>query len=97
MSRGVFRYELSGVTTRRVPGEFGFVVQCNPKRHTHRRTPASMASLVQDFNPSLFNFNQIREEEVGQGYSYIKFQGLSSVTCLYRKQFLLWYQINERN
>lgn len=64
MSRGVFHYELSGVSTRRVPGEHGFVLQCNPKRYTHRRTPASMTSLTQEFNPSLFNFNNIREEEV---------------------------------
>ena len=64
VSRGAFRYDLSGVTTRKVPGLYGFVLLCNPKRHTHRRMPASMSSLVQPFNPSLFNFNKIKPEEV---------------------------------
>lgn len=64
MSNGVFRYDLSGVVARRVPGNFGFIVQSNSKRHTHRRAPATVSSLQQDFDPTLFNFNKIKAGEV---------------------------------
>ena len=64
MTRGTFRYDLSEVITRRVPGRYGFIVQRNPKRHTHRRAPAHMTSLVQPFDDALFNFNKIKPEEV---------------------------------
>jgi len=70
MSRGVFRYDLTGVTTRRVAGSYGFVLQCNPKRSTHRRTPANMTSLVQPFDPTLFNFNKIKPEEVRGHFNF---------------------------
>lgn len=64
MSSGVFRYDLSGVVTRRVPGEFGFIVQCNSKRYTHRRLPAKMGNLRQPFDPTHFNFNHVKPAEV---------------------------------
>lgn len=64
MSSGVFRYDLSDVVTRPVEGEYGFIIQSNPKRHTHRRAPARMTSLRQLYDPSLFNFNQVKEAEI---------------------------------
>ncbi len=64
MESGMFRYDLSGVVTRRVPGKFGFIVQRNSKRGTHRRAPAKMLSLQQPFDPSAFNFNLIDPKEV---------------------------------
>lgn len=64
MLRGTFRYDLSGVTTRQIPGEFGFIVQQNPKRFTHRRPPMNMASLRENFDPSCFNFNKVTPDEV---------------------------------
>ncbi len=63
-SKGAFRYDLSGVTTRTVPGDHKFIIQCNPKRHSQRRAPANISSLVQPFDSSLFNFNKIKPEEV---------------------------------
>ena len=64
MSRGLFRYDLSDVVTRHVPGKYGFVVQRNPKRFTHRRSPANIISIRQEFDHSLFNFNKILDGEV---------------------------------
>lgn len=64
MANGMFRYDLSEIVTRHVPGNYGFIVQCNPKRHTHRRAPAQMSSLRQPFDPTLFNFNSIKPGEV---------------------------------
>lgn len=64
MSSGVFRYDLSDIVTRRVPGKYGFIVQRNSKRHTHRRAPAQMSSLRQPFDSTLFNFNNINPGEV---------------------------------
>ena len=73
MSKGVFRYDLSGVVARRVPGDFGFIVQSNSKRHTHRRAPAAMASLQQDFDPTLFNFNKIKAGEVSSTDTVLRY------------------------
>lgn len=64
MSNGIFRYDLSEIVTRKVPGKYGFVVQRNTKRHTHRRAPAPMSSLRQPFDSTLFNFNNIKTGEV---------------------------------
>lgn len=64
MSSGIFRYDLSEIVTRRVSGKYGFIVQRNPKRHTHRRAPAQMSSLKQPFDSTLFNFNKIKPGEV---------------------------------
>ena len=65
MRRGdVFRYDLNGVTTRVVAGRYGLVAQRNPKRFSHRRKPGDMQVLIQPFDPTQFNFNKIRKEEV---------------------------------
>lgn len=64
MSSGIFRYDLSDVVTRPIPGHFGFIVQRNSKRRTHRRTPAKMLSLQQPYDPTVFNFNLINDKEV---------------------------------
>lgn len=64
MAKGVFRYGLEDMTTRAIPGKFGFVAQRNPKRFTHRRRPMDIQKLQQPFNPSLFNFNKISDSEV---------------------------------
>ena len=61
---GVFRYGLDGVATRIVDGRYGLVAQRNPKRFSHRRKPADMRTLTQPFDPTQFNFNKIRKEEV---------------------------------
>ncbi|KAL5463549.1 hypothetical protein EMCRGX_G032454 [Ephydatia muelleri] len=64
MAKGVFRYGLADMSTRTIPGTFGFVAQRNPKRFTHRRRPMDIQSLQQPFDPLLFNFNKISDTEV---------------------------------
>ncbi len=64
MVDSVFRYTLDEVITRRVPGRYGFVIQRNPKRFSHRRKPAEVKSICQPFNPQLFNFNKVKKSEV---------------------------------
>ena len=76
MSNGVFRYDLSGVVARKVPGRYGFIVQSNTKRYTHRRKPAKMDSLKQPFDPTLFNFNAVKPEEVNAPYTHAWVCGL---------------------
>lgn len=79
MSKGMFRYDLSGVVTRQVPGDYGFIVQRNSKRHTHRRPPAKMSGLRQPYDSTLFNFNRIKPGEVSEGNGII----VSLILCWY--------------
>lgn len=64
MADGLFRYDLSGVVTRHVPGKYGFIVQRNTKRATHRRLPGKMLTLQQPYDSTAFNFNRINPKEV---------------------------------
>jgi GDP-D-glucose phosphorylase len=64
MRDGVFRYDLTEVATRIVPGRYGIVAMNNPKRFSHRRPPADMQCLVQPFDPNQFNFNRVKPQEV---------------------------------
>jgi GDP-D-glucose phosphorylase len=64
LSDGIFRYKLDDTTTRSLDGQYGFVVQNNPKRFTHRRTPHEMASISEPFSPDKFHFNKIKQNEV---------------------------------
>ncbi|XP_071835248.1 GDP-D-glucose phosphorylase 1-like isoform X2 [Apostichopus japonicus] len=61
---GHFRYDLVDLTTRILPGEYGFVAQLNTKRATHRRKPQEMRSLAQPFNPNNFNFTKVKPGEI---------------------------------
>ncbi|KAJ8044839.1 GDP-D-glucose phosphorylase 1 [Holothuria leucospilota] len=61
---GHFRYDLKDLTTRILPGEFGFVAQLNTKRATHRRKPQEMISVAQPFNPKNFNFTKVKPGEL---------------------------------
>ena len=62
--RGLFRYTLGDLQTRILPGQHRFVAQLNPLRATRRRKPQEIRSIRQEFSPELFNFNQVRPEEV---------------------------------
>ncbi|XP_076847866.1 GDP-D-glucose phosphorylase 1 [Brachyhypopomus gauderio] len=64
MSRGLFRYHLGDLETKALPGELGYVAQLNIQRGTERRKPQEILSLRQNFDPKLFNFNRIKQEEV---------------------------------
>jgi len=58
---GSFRYELSGVRERRIPGPFAFLAQFLPQRATLRRPPQAMMSLTQLPDPQGFNFTKVDE------------------------------------
>lgn len=64
MSRGLFRYRLGALETRVLPGECGYVAQLNIQRGTERRKPQVILSIQQQFDPKLFNFNQINSAEI---------------------------------
>ncbi|XP_019853090.1 PREDICTED: GDP-D-glucose phosphorylase 1-like [Amphimedon queenslandica] len=64
MVDGAFRYTLDGTTVRSLDeGQYGFVVQNNPKRLTHKRVPVENRKLVEPFSPDQFNFNKITNEK----------------------------------
>lgn len=64
MSRGLFRYHLGDLETRRLPGECGYVAQLNIQRGIERRKPQVILSVQQQFDPRLFNFNKIKAAEI---------------------------------
>lgn len=64
MEKGLFRYHLSALETRVLPGPYGFVAQLNIKRGTERRKPQEILSIKQEFNGKQFNFNKISPDEV---------------------------------
>ncbi|XP_034032711.1 GDP-D-glucose phosphorylase 1-like [Thalassophryne amazonica] len=64
MDRGFFRYHLSDVETRILPGPHKFVTQLNVKRAQEKRKPQEILSVQQEFNDKLFNFNKINPEEI---------------------------------
>lgn len=61
---GHFRYDLGDLTSRVLPGDYGFVAQLNTKRATHRRRPQEMRSVAQPFNPNNFNFTRVKPGEI---------------------------------
>ncbi|KAL8197332.1 UNVERIFIED_CONTAM: hypothetical protein K2H54_020492 [Gekko kuhli] len=64
LARGLFRYRLGDLQTRRLPGPAGLVAQLNPRRGWDRRAPQAVGSVRQGFDPAQFNFTQIRPAEV---------------------------------
>uniref|UniRef100_A0A670ZHL5 GDP-D-glucose phosphorylase 1 n=1 Tax=Pseudonaja textilis TaxID=8673 RepID=A0A670ZHL5_PSETE len=63
LRRGLFRYRLGRLPTRRLPGRLGLVAQLNVQRATERRRPQEVRSVRQSFDPRQFHFGQIRREE----------------------------------
>ena len=54
---GLFRYDVTAVKTKVVPGKYGFVAQFNEGRATKKRpTEFSVDKVCQDFDGSKFNF-----------------------------------------
>ncbi|XP_062857662.1 GDP-D-glucose phosphorylase 1 [Trichomycterus rosablanca] len=64
MNRGLFRYQLGQLETRVLTGECGYIAQLNTQRGTERRKPQLILSIRQQFDPKLFNFNKINQEEI---------------------------------
>ncbi|XP_015259196.1 PREDICTED: GDP-D-glucose phosphorylase 1 [Cyprinodon variegatus] len=64
MERGLFRYHLGDLETRILPGPNGYVAQLNIQRGIERRKPQEILSIQQEFNPSHFNFNKIKADEI---------------------------------
>ncbi|KAM9311907.1 GDP-D-glucose phosphorylase 1 [Gastrophryne carolinensis] len=64
MEQGLFRYPLWSLQTKILPGRLKYVAQLNIKRGIERRKPQDISSIQEKFNPSQFNFNKIRSEEI---------------------------------
>ncbi|XP_060116335.1 GDP-D-glucose phosphorylase 1 [Heteronotia binoei] len=64
LARGLFRYRLGELQTRRLPGPLGLVAQLNVPRGSERRRPQEVRSVRQSFDPAQFNFTHIRPGEV---------------------------------
>ncbi|KAG7238140.1 hypothetical protein INR49_030202 [Caranx melampygus] len=79
MERGLFRYHLTDLETRIVPGASGFIAQLNIKRGTERRKPQEIQSIQQEFNAGQFNFNKISPGEVI--FDMIKDTGRDPAEC----------------
>lgn len=63
-SNGYFRYTLDHMETRVLPGHFDFVAQLNLKRAIERRKPQMFQSPNQPFDPHVFNFTKVKQEEI---------------------------------
>ncbi|XP_010882064.2 GDP-D-glucose phosphorylase 1 [Esox lucius] len=64
MRRGFFRYHLSDLETRILPGRYRYVAQLNIQRGIERRKPQEILSIKQNFDSKQFNFNKINPEEI---------------------------------
>lgn len=63
--KGLFRYDVTATSTRRVPGSHGFLLQLNEGRLTKKRTTEfKLPDVVMDFDESKFNFTKVNMEEV---------------------------------
>ncbi|GAX82808.1 hypothetical protein CEUSTIGMA_g10234.t1 [Chlamydomonas eustigma] len=64
-AEGLFRYDLSACTTKKVPGKYGFVAQLNEGRATKKRpTEFRVDQVCQPFDESKFNFKKAYMQEV---------------------------------
>ncbi|XP_077119645.1 GDP-D-glucose phosphorylase 1 [Ranitomeya variabilis] len=64
MEQGLFRYPLWSLETKILPGSVKYVAQLNVKRGIERRKPQDIKSIQEKFNPSQFNFNRMKHEEI---------------------------------
>ncbi|XP_071450618.1 GDP-D-glucose phosphorylase 1 [Hetaerina americana] len=63
-SSGVFRYALNIQDAKVLPGKYGFFVQVNEERASLRRKPQAIQQINCPFDPTLFNFTHLKEEEI---------------------------------
>ncbi|KAM4035827.1 GDP-D-glucose phosphorylase 1 isoform 1-T2 [Anomaloglossus baeobatrachus] len=64
MEQGLFRYPLWSLQTKILPGSVKYVAQLNVKRGIERRKPQDIKSIQEKFNPSQFNFNKMKHDEI---------------------------------
>ncbi|XP_066448855.1 GDP-D-glucose phosphorylase 1 isoform X2 [Eleutherodactylus coqui] len=64
MEQGLFRYPLWSLQTKILPGSVKYVAQLNVKRGVERRKPQDIKSIQEKFNPSQFNFNKMKHDEI---------------------------------
>ena len=63
--QGLFRYDVTQCESKLVPGKWGFIAQCNEGRGSKKRaTEYRIDQVVQDFEPSKFNFTKALQKEV---------------------------------
>ncbi|XP_046383657.1 GDP-D-glucose phosphorylase 1 [Ischnura elegans] len=60
----IFRYALNIQATKVLPGKYGFFAQLNEERGSLRRKPQEIRDINAPFNPMLFNFTRLKEEEI---------------------------------
>ena len=62
---GLFRYDVTAVKTKVVPGTYGFVAQFNEGRATKKRpTEFAVDKVCQDFDGNKFNFTKAGKQEI---------------------------------
>ncbi|EFJ10427.1 hypothetical protein SELMODRAFT_427287 [Selaginella moellendorffii] len=62
---GLFRYDVTSCETKILSGDCGFIAQLNEGRHSKKRpTEFKMDQVLQDFDPSKFNFTKVGQEEI---------------------------------
>lgn len=64
MNNGYFKYQLTSLQTRIIPGRRGYIAQLNPLRFTERRKPQDIQNINQKFDPNKFNFTKISKQEI---------------------------------
>lgn len=64
MTNGHFRYDLSHVQTRIVPGKENYVLQLNLKRLKERRSAVNVVSCQMPYDPEKFNFTKVKRDEI---------------------------------
>lgn len=61
---GALNYTVDNVLSKILPGKYGIVLQLNPSRRSHRRTPSKFTKLIHPFDASGFNFTKIKINEL---------------------------------
>jgi hypothetical protein len=66
MRNGLFKFKIDArLQARYLPGKYNFLVQYNPKRYSEKRqTEFKINDLNEPFNPNIFNFTKIKNDEV---------------------------------
>ena len=64
-AQGLFRYDVTTVGSKLLPGKWGFVSQCNEGRGSKKRaTEYRVDQVVQEFDRAKFNFTKALQKEV---------------------------------
>mmetsp|Transcript_32385 Transcript_32385/g.91756 ORF Transcript_32385/g.91756 Transcript_32385/m.91756 type:complete len:450 (-) Transcript_32385:123-1472(-) len=63
--QGLFRYDVARCESKKLPGKWGFIAQCNEGRGSKKRaTEYRIDQVVQEFESAKFNFTMALQKEV---------------------------------